>query len=169
MEALLSLLASMQSQGTFPCMPFVAWAYMKNMNFNKYEPERGEVMINQRPWALPDFTQVDFYAVPSDFIAAAFIFLGSIPQCAESVRPLQSAPSMEAIQQRMAPDHRAQFLTRLAAWLAGGRTTVACADLASWDRMALTVPFWKDADFCQHDMQFVDQNANMVRLGITND
>ena len=168
MEALVSAMSSISRDGIFPCMPYVAYACMKKIDFRRHEPQQGEIVIDSQQWVLPIFSVADFYNVPKDFIAAAFEFLGSLPQCRQSVLSLRSAPSTTEIQRSMAPDRRAVFLIRLQAWLASGRTTVAYNELSEWDRMALSVPFWKDSDFCQLEMRFVDDNTNMVHPGITN-
>ena len=165
MEALLSAMSGLAVDGAFPCMPYVAYASMKHIDFVRHVPEQGEVVIESQSWVLPDFTLADFYTVPKDFLAAAFVFLGSIPQCKQSVLSLQSVPSTTDLQRSMAPDRHAVFLTKLAAWLASGRSTVRYTDLSQWDRMALSVPFWKDPDFCQQEMDFVDTNVNMVPHG----
>ena len=94
---------------------------------------------------------------------AAFTFLGSIPECREQVQSLQSAPSTEEMQRRLAPDPQSQFLSRLRTWLATGRTSINYEELAKWDRMSLCNPFWKDMDFCKHSMRFMDEGANTVR------
>ena len=166
MEALLSAMSTIVKEGNFPCMPYVAYAYMRNMDFRKHVPEQGEIVLEEQPWVLPDFSLADFYIVPKDFLTAAFAFLGSIPQCKQSVQSLQSAPSTMDLQRSMAPDRHSAFLIRLQSWLAMGRTTLNYTDLAQWDRMALSVPFWKDADFCKQEMHFADENTNMVCLGI---
>ena len=162
MESMLSVMQSIMREQTFPCLPFVAYAYMKNMDFNRHVPEAGEVLLEQQDWAIPDFAASDFYVVPRDFIAAAFEFLGSIPQCRQSVQSLQSVPSTSAVQRALAPDRHSAFLLRFQAWLAAGRSSINYSALANWDRLALTVPFWKDAEFCQAEMHFVDDNTNMV-------
>ena len=177
MEALLVAMSGLAVDGSFPCMPYVAYASMRNMDFRRHVPEQGEVVIESQSWVLPDFTLADFYTVPKDFLAAAFVFLGSIPQCKQSVLSLQSVPSTSDLQRSMAPDRHSAFLTKLAAWLATGRSTVRYTDLSQWDRMALSVPFWKDPDFCQQEMAFMDSgskngsnmtDANMVPMGIIN-
>ena len=118
MEALLSAMSGLAVDGAFPCMPYVAYASMRNMDFRRHVPEQGEVVIESQSWVLPDFTLADFYTVPKDFCAAAFVFLGSIPQCKQSVLSLQSVPSTTDLQRSMAPDRHTAFLTKLAAWLA---------------------------------------------------
>ena len=163
MEALLSAMSSLSREGPFPCMPFVAYATMRNMDFLKHEPAQGEVIIEAQKWVLPDFSMFDFYQVPKDFLTAAFVFLGSIPECKLSVQSLRSAPTTMELQRSMAPDRHTQFLLRLQGWLAAGRTTVRHTDLSQWDRMALSVPFWKDPDFCQQEMHFQTDNTNMVQ------
>ena len=172
MEALLSAMSGLATEGAFPCMPYVAYASMKHIDFRRHVPEQGEVVIESQSWVLPDFSLADFYTVPKDFCAAAFVFLGSIPQCKQSVLSLQSVPSTTDLQRSMAPDRHAAFLTKLAAWLAAGRSTVKYTDLAQWDRMALSVPFWKDPDFCQQEMAFMDSGSstgsNTAPMGIIN-
>ena len=70
MEALLAAMGGIgKQQSQFPCLPFVAYALMKGMDFNKYEPEGDSGtthIVEQRQWAIPDFSTVDFYAVPQD-------------------------------------------------------------------------------------------------------
>ena len=168
MEALLSGMSSIARDGTFPCMPYVAYAYIKNMDFTRHVPQQGEIIIEAQQWVIPVFSSADFYSVPKDFIASAFEFLGSIPECRQSVQSLRATPTMTEIQRFMAPDKHAVFLMRFQAWLASGRTTVAYNDLAAWDRIALSTPFWKDPDFCQHEMYFGENGVNMVHPGITN-
>ena len=166
MEALLSAMSSLSRECTFPCMPFVAYAVMKGMDFLRHTPEKGEVIMEAQRWVLPDFSMCDFYMVPRDFLTASFVFLGSIPECKVAVQSLQSAqsaPSMMELQRRMAPDRHTQFLLQLQGWLAAGRTTVRHTDLSQWDRMGLSVPFWKDPDFCQQEMHFQTDNTNMVQ------
>ena len=168
MEALLSAMSAISRDGIFPCMPYVAYAYMKNIDFRRHVPQQGETVIEAQQWVLPAFSVADFYTVPKDFISAAFEFLGSLPQCRQSVQSLRSAPTTMEIQRSMAPDRHAAFLIRLQGWLASGRTTVAFNELSRWDRIGLSVPFWQDPEFCQQEMRFVDNNTNLVHPGITN-
>ena len=168
MEALLSAMSSISRGGLFPCMPYVAYAYIKKMDFQRHVPQQGEIIIEAQQWVIPVFSSADFYTVPKDFISAAFEFLGSLPECRVSVQSLRSTPTATEIQRVMAPDRHAAFLQRLHGWLATGRTTVAYNDLASWNRMALSTPFWNDPDFCQQEFYFGEDNVNMVHPGITN-
>ena len=170
MEALLSAMSSISRGGLFPCMPYVAYAYMKNIDFRRHVPEQGEIVIEAQQWVIPVLSRADFYTVPKDFISAAFEFLGSLPECRVSVQSLRSTPTATEIQRVMAPDRHAAFLMKLQAWLASGRTTVAYNDLSAWDRVSESTAFWKDPDFCQQEMYFADdsESANTVHPGIAN-
>ena len=83
MEALLAAMGGIAKQPSqFPCLPFVAYALMKGMDFQKYEPEGDSgttLIVEQKHWAIPDFSTVDFYAVPQDI--TYLIYIQSNPKC----------------------------------------------------------------------------------------
>ena len=161
MEAVLSCMHRISQYADFPSLAYAAYAYMKNIPFNKLVPPPGE-LIATRPWAVPAWSQEDFWAVPKHFLQAVHTFLSHIPECKESMQALVPVPSMQSLQRRVAPDRHEMFLTSLRIWLAAGRASVNYADLAGWARMASCTPFWQDTEFCKQEFHFIDKGAPEV-------
>ena len=155
------------SQKRFPCLPYVAWAYMRMLDFTELEQEGGDVVVSDNVWAIPQMTTDAFFSVPEDFLVAAFKFLKAFPEARDAVQPLQpsqSAPTTEALQRTMEPNTHAVNLRKLSTWLQAGRSSIAHKDLAEWGQIGLCIPYWKDRDFFMKEMTSMSENMNMAPL-----
>ena len=146
MEAMVQTMRSIM-RDSFPCLPYVPWAYMKQMDFQQHTSESEGMAVAEVVWAIPKCNMDDFYKVAEDFCVAAFKFLEAIPEARMLVQSLQSsAPSVQSLQAVMAPDAYEANLAKFHGWLASGRCSVY-EHLHDWDEMAMTISFWKDSDF----------------------
>ena len=150
-EALIQAMHLIHSKKQFPCLPFVAWAWIARCGFQQHSEDASgqSLSMAEAVWVVPTCSLEQFWSVPEDFIIAAFKFLEALPEtkvAVLSLQSMQSAPSTQSLQSYMAPDMYGQNMQLLKSWLSSGRCPLY-AKLDTWDEMDLVTPCWKDHSF----------------------
>ena len=145
-QAFLQALHNLE-QGVFPCLPMVAWAWIKGLGFVEHIDK--EPFQPDRVWSIPCFDNVHnhFYQPARDFLKAFMAFLqkaGILTQVA-----VPCSPPVQAVMEMAPPDLKHHNLQKISAWLLQGKCPVTTSTFKIYDGI---VPFFKDDDVLNDEL-----------------